>query len=142
MLPLYEKIICDCEKDFGGLFCEIPLVKKDWFTDMSNKLYQNNMRSISLNIIHHKNFKIFKGILEKEHDAEATRFEEDNEINIYRMNLKTSKNSIKSENEKFYGIANEETKILDKQELNFVENKNFQRRKNLRKYEMLQYAFG
>lgn len=46
MLPLYEKIICDCENDYGGLFCEIPLVKKDWFTDMSTKLYQNNMRSI------------------------------------------------------------------------------------------------
>ena len=83
----------------------------------------------------------FEEILEKEHDAEATRFEEDNEIHMYKMNLKGNKNLLNYENEQFYGIANGETKFLEKKELS-LDDRNKKKRKNLKKYELLQFAFG
>lgn len=44
--PVYEKISCQCESSYSGAYCEIPLVKKDWFSDLSNKIFQENIKSI------------------------------------------------------------------------------------------------
>lgn len=57
------------------------------------------------------------------------------------MNVKRNKNPLTYKNEQFYGIANGETKFLEKKELSFDET-NIKKRKNLKKYEMVQFAFG
>ena len=43
--PIYEKIVCQCESTYSGAYCDIPLIKKDWFSDLSNKIYQENIKS-------------------------------------------------------------------------------------------------
>ena len=60
---------------------------------------------------------------------------------MYKMNLKRNKTPVNYENEQFYGIANGETKFLEKKELS-LDDRTLKKRKNLRKYEMLQFAFG
>ena len=44
--PLYEKIICQCENGFSGTYCEIASVEKDWLSELNNKIYQENIRSL------------------------------------------------------------------------------------------------
>ena len=43
--PIYEKIVCQCEASYSGAYCDIPLIKKDWFSDLSNKIFQENIKS-------------------------------------------------------------------------------------------------
>lgn len=43
--PVYEKILCQCESSYSGAYCDIALVKKDWFSDLSNKIFQENIKS-------------------------------------------------------------------------------------------------
>ena len=102
--PAYEKILCQCDQDWTGAYCDIPVRKQKWYSMMENSMFQDNV----------------KDLMEKEEDFDVLNFEKFNKLTFQ---LKERSSLHHFEKSRFVGVANEYTRKEDQGELDWEDEK-------------------